>query len=181
MQHSTVKIPLIWVWLTLTFNFISIILKPIFWLIERPFLFCQSKILMSSLSIRVNTKTIFNCTQMHLSCHLRGAPTSIWGGQGWGKYYLGTRLVQNDKPEYTKTIVLEYFSGIDFPVLVLVCSVLTPALVRALTSNVSIIWYCILIFAAEGISPFNVALVFENIQTFPLLTQFLYLHQSSIT
>ena len=52
-----------------------------------------------------------------------------WNGQqGWGEYYSGTRLAQNDKHEYTKNIVLEYYSSIDFPVLVLVCSVLAPAL-----------------------------------------------------
>ena len=48
--------------------------------------------------------------------------------QGWGEYYSGTRLVQNDKHEYTKNIVLKYYSSTDFPVLVLVCSVLAPAL-----------------------------------------------------
>ena len=32
----------------------------------------------------------------------------LFGGkQGWGKYYSGTRLAQNDKHEYTKNIVLE--------------------------------------------------------------------------
>ena len=49
-------------------------------------------------------------------------------GQGWGEYYSGTRLAQNDKHEYTKNTVLEYYSSTDFPVLVLVCSVLAPAL-----------------------------------------------------
>ena len=51
--------------------------------------------------------------------------------QGWGEYYSGTRLGQNDKHEYTctKNIVLEYYSSTDFPVLVLVCSVLAPALI----------------------------------------------------
>ena len=29
--------------------------------------------------------------------------------QGWGEYYSGTRLAQNDKHEYTKNIVLEYW------------------------------------------------------------------------
>ena len=48
--------------------------------------------------------------------------------QGWGEYYSGTRLAQNDKHEYTKNIVLEYYSSTDFPVLILVCSVLAPAL-----------------------------------------------------
>ena len=48
--------------------------------------------------------------------------------QGWGEYYSGTRLAQNDKHEYTKNIVLEYYSSTDFPVLVLVCWVLAPAL-----------------------------------------------------
>ena len=33
----------------------------------------------------------------------------------------GTRLAQNDKHEYTKNIVLEYYSSTDFPVPVLVC------------------------------------------------------------
>ena len=51
--------------------------------------------------------------------------------QGWGEYYSGTRLGQNDKHEYTKNIVLEYYSSTDFPVLVLVCSVLAPALIVA--------------------------------------------------
>ena len=50
------------------------------------------------------------------------------GIQGWGEYYSGTLLVQNSKHEYTKNIVLEYYSSTDFPVLVLVCSVLAPAL-----------------------------------------------------
>ena len=48
--------------------------------------------------------------------------------QGWGEYYSGTRLAQNDKHECTKNIVLEYYSSTDFPVLVLVCWVLAPAL-----------------------------------------------------
>ena len=48
--------------------------------------------------------------------------------QGWGEYYSGTRLAQNDKHEYTENNVLEYYSSTDFPVLVLVCSVLAPAL-----------------------------------------------------
>ena len=48
--------------------------------------------------------------------------------QGWGEYYSGTRLAQNDKHEYTKNIVLENYSSTDFPVLVLVCWVLAPAL-----------------------------------------------------
>ena len=53
-----------------------------------------------------------------------------WGtcGQGWGEYYSGTRFAQNYKHEYTKNIVLEYYLSTDFPVLVLVCSVLAPAL-----------------------------------------------------
>ena len=51
--------------------------------------------------------------------------------QGWGEYYSGTRLAQNDKHEYTKNIVLEYYSSTDFPVLVLVCWVLAPALHRS--------------------------------------------------
>ena len=51
--------------------------------------------------------------------------------QGWGKYYSGTRLAQNDKHEYTKSIVREYYSSTNFPVLILVCSVLTPALVTS--------------------------------------------------
>ena len=46
--------------------------------------------------------------------------------QGWGEYYSGTRLAQNDKHEYTENIVLEYYSSTDFPVLVR--SVLAPAL-----------------------------------------------------
>ena len=50
--------------------------------------------------------------------------------QGWGEYYSGTRLAQNGKHEYTKNTVLEYYSSTDFPVLVLVCSVLAPALVQ---------------------------------------------------
>ena len=52
-------------------------------------------------------------------------------GQGWGEYYSGTRLAQNDKHEYTKNIVLEYYLSTDFPVLVLVCGVLAPALILA--------------------------------------------------
>ena len=48
--------------------------------------------------------------------------------QSWGEYYSGTRLAQNDKHEYPKNIVLEYYSSTDFPVLVLVCSVLAPTL-----------------------------------------------------
>ena len=48
--------------------------------------------------------------------------------QGWGEFYLGTRLAQNDKHEYTKTIVLEYYLSTDFSVLVLVCSVLAQGL-----------------------------------------------------
>ena len=35
-------------------------------------------------------------------------------GQGWGEYYSGNRLAQNDQHEYTKNIVLEYNSGTDF-------------------------------------------------------------------
>ena len=70
-----------------------------------------------------------------------GTPISVWyktkfgsqnilatNLQGWGEYYSGTRLAQNDKHEYTKNIVLEYYSSTDFPVLVLVCSVLAPDL-----------------------------------------------------
>ena len=45
------------------------------------------------------------------------------------EYYSGTRLAQNGQHEYTKNIVLKYYSSTDFPVLVLVCSVLAPALV----------------------------------------------------
>ena len=48
--------------------------------------------------------------------------------QGWGEYYLGTCLAHNNKHEYTKNIVLKYYLNTDFPVLVLVCSVLTLAL-----------------------------------------------------
>ena len=51
--------------------------------------------------------------------------------QGWGEYYSGTRLAQNDKHEYTKNIVLQYYSSTDFPVLVLVWSILAPALIRS--------------------------------------------------
>ena len=47
---------------------------------------------------------------------------------GWGEYYSRTPLAQNDKHEYTKNIVLKYSSSTDFPVLILVCSVLAPAL-----------------------------------------------------
>ena len=53
--------------------------------------------------------------------------------QGWGEYYSGTRLAQNNKHEYTKNIVLEYYSSTDFPVLVLVCWVLAPALTSTLS------------------------------------------------
>ena len=35
--------------------------------------------------------------------------------QGWGEHYSGTRLAQNDKHEYTKNIVLEYYLSTDFP------------------------------------------------------------------
>ena len=35
---------------------------------------------------------------------------------------------QNDKHEYTKVIILEYYLSTDFLVLILVCSVLAPAL-----------------------------------------------------
>ena len=59
--------------------------------------------------------------------------------QGWGEYYSGTRLAQNDKHEYTKNIVLEYYSSTDFPLLVLVCSVLAPALT------------CVLSFFSHGV------------------------------
>ena len=58
------------------------------------------------------------------------------GFQGWGEYYSGTRLAQNDKHEYTKNIVLEYYSSTDFPLLVLVCSVLAPALVGSIAPYV---------------------------------------------
>ena len=51
--------------------------------------------------------------------------------QGWGEFYLGARLAQNDIHEDTKNIVLEHYSSTDFPVLVLVCSVLAPALYAA--------------------------------------------------
>ena len=59
-------------------------------------------------------------------------PVNMWmwfkesNRQGWGQYYSGTRLVQNDKHEYTKNIELEYYSSTDFQVLVLVFSVLPP-------------------------------------------------------
>ena len=33
----------------------------------------------------------------------------LGGDQGWGEYYSGTRLAQNDKHEYTKNNVLEYW------------------------------------------------------------------------
>ena len=33
----------------------------------------------------------------------------IGNKQGWDEYYSGTRLAQNDKYEYTKNIVLEYW------------------------------------------------------------------------
>ena len=74
-----------------------------------------------------------NYTEVYLSytCNIpvnfiQSVPNTVV--QGWGEYYSGTRLVQNDKHEYTKNIVLEYYSSTDFPVLVLVCSVLAPAL-----------------------------------------------------
>ena len=50
------------------------------------------------------------------------------GVQSWGEYYSGTPLDQNDKHEYPKNIVIEYYSSTDFPVLILVCSALVPAL-----------------------------------------------------
>ena len=69
-----------------------------------------------------------NKTQkLRITGPLWGESTGDW--QGWGDYYSGTRLAQNDKHEYTKNIVLEYYSSTDFPVLVLVCWVLAPALV----------------------------------------------------
>ena len=48
--------------------------------------------------------------------------------QGWGEYFLGkvTGTSQNDKHEYFKIFVLECYSSTDFPVLVLVCSILAP-------------------------------------------------------
>ena len=48
----------------------------------------------------------------------------------WGEYYLGIVLPKMiiEKHEYTKNIVLKYYLSTTFPVLVLVCSVLTPAL-----------------------------------------------------
>ena len=49
--------------------------------------------------------------------------------QGWNEYYLGRRLAQNDKHEYTKNIALKYYSSTDFPLLMLTCSVFAPALV----------------------------------------------------
>ena len=50
-----------------------------------------------------------------------------WSGQPqfkpWlGEYYSGTRLADNYKHEYTKSIALEYYLSTDFPVLVQVCS-----------------------------------------------------------
>ena len=68
--------------------------------------------------------------------------------QGWGEYYSGTRLAQNDKHEYTKNIVLEYYSSTDFPVLVLVCWVLAPAL----PANADI-WWSLQNFAHQGRGP----------------------------
>ena len=62
---------------------------------------------------------------------LQAISSNVCGCQGWGKYYSGTRPAQNGKHEYTKNIVFEYYSSTDFPVLVLVCSVLAPALVAA--------------------------------------------------
>ena len=41
-------------------------------------------------------------------------PCVVHDSQGWGEYYSGTRLVQNSKHEYTKNIVLEYYSSTDF-------------------------------------------------------------------
>ena len=63
---------------------------------------------------------------------------STWK-QAWGEYYSGTRLVQNDKREYTKNIVLKYYTSTDFPVLVLVCSVLAPALLGSYCSVLFIV------------------------------------------
>ena len=68
--------------------------------------------------------------QCHWHCHhCSYGCASVTGtvNQGWGEYYSGTRLAKNDKHEYTKNIVLEYYSSTDFPVLVLVCSVFAPA------------------------------------------------------
>ena len=62
--------------------------------------------------------------------HQRFYGRNTFENQGWGEYYSGTRLAQNDKHEYTKNIVLEYYSSTDFPVLVLVCWVLAPALLK---------------------------------------------------
>ena len=42
-----------------------------------------------------------------MACCLLGAK------QGGGEYYSGTRLAQNDKHDYTKNIVLEYYSSTD--------------------------------------------------------------------
>ena len=60
--------------------------------------------------------------------------TKIWmnNKQGWGEHYSGTRLAQNDKHDYTKNIVLKHYSSTDFPVLVLVCSVLAPVLITSI-------------------------------------------------
>ena len=68
--------------------------------------------------------------------------------QGWGEYYSGTRLAQNDKHEYTKNIVLEYYSSTDFPVLVLVCSLLAPALTWT-NGDLPAIWSCAILIGRK--------------------------------
>ena len=72
------------------------------------------------------------CNYVSLALIHQYIPLTCCLWQGWGEYYSGSRLVQNDNHEYTKNIVLEYYSSTDFPVLVLVCSVLVPALVSGL-------------------------------------------------
>ena len=80
--------------------------------------------------------------KLHTEGHINSlAPGQFvcYSKQGWGEYYLGTpaeyylgtRLAQNNKHEYTKNIVhaCEYHSGTDFPVLIPICSVLAPALI----------------------------------------------------
>ena len=56
----------------------------------------------------------YNLTNIDISEYCLYSHLHIGGWQGWGGYYSGTRLAQNDKHEYTKNIVLEYYSSTIF-------------------------------------------------------------------
>ena len=58
--------------------------------------------------------------------------------QGWSEYYLDTGLAQNEKHKCSKNIVLEYYWSTDFPVVVLVCSVLVPGLAQPMKDDVTV-------------------------------------------